>query len=231
MTAQAAPLPTPPAAPATTPAAGDPTPAGTPTPNAGGDTTPAATDTTGTEADEWADFNAERAKQTILNQRRAEADLKSKLAAERAKVEDFERAQMTEAERVKADLEKAQRERDDALKQAAEITQRQAFDTAALAAGVNPKALAAARALAGGVATTDESGSMKLDGTTFDALKAEHGYLFTTQQAAPPVVTFGAAAGQGSGGQPTSLTPEQVAFAQKAGIAPEDFAKFASRTR
>ena len=221
MTAQAAPLPTPPAAPATTPAAGDPTPAGTPTPNAGGDTTPAATDTTGTEADEWADFNAERAKQTILNQRRAEADLKSKLAAERAKVEDFERAQMTEAERVKADLEKAQRERDDALKQAAEITQRQAFDTAALAAGVNPKALAAARALAGEVATTDESGSMKL----------EHGYLFTTQQAAPPVVTFGAAAGQGSGGQPTSLTPEQVAFAQKAGIAPEDFAKFASRTR
>lgn len=225
-----------PAAPPTTPA-GDPPPEASPsattTPNGGGDTTPPATDQTGTDATPpWGDgFDPARAWETIQKQRKAEDDLKAKLAAERKKVEDFERAQMTEAERVKADLEQAQRERDEAVKNAADIAQRQAFDTAAIAAGVNPKALNAARVIAADVATSDESGNMTINESLFDAIKAEHGYLFTAQQARPPQVTFGAATGQGQGGHTTSLTPEQVAFAQKAGIPVEDFAQAAGRIK
>lgn len=225
---QTPPVPTIPAA---TP---PPSPSDTPS-TEGGDTTTAATEPTGTEAaatppaDEWENFDAERAKQTILNQRKAEAKLKAELAAERAKVGDFERAQMSELEKVQADLEAARAEAADARKSAADLAASQAFDAAARDAGINPKALAAARTIAADVATTDESGNMIVDETLFASMKAEHEYLFTPQQAAPPRVTFGAALSQGHGGTPTSLTPEQVAFAQRAGVPVEDFAKHAAR--
>jgi hypothetical protein len=224
-----------PAAPIPTPPAGEPaSPSATTPPTGGGETPPVATEPPGTEAappaaDEWANFDAERAKQTILNQRKAEAEAKAKLAEANARIAEFERAQLSDAEKLQADLEAAQRERDEALQAAAELTQRQAFDAAAVAAGVLPNALAAARAIAAEVAATDESGTMKVDGTLFDSLKADHGYLFTPQQAAPPRVTFGAASSQGHGGQTAALTPEQVAMAHRAGIAPEDFAKAAGR--
>ncbi len=198
----------------------------------GGAGTPTATEQTGTEAtgDEWANFDAERAKQTILNQRAAEAELKSKLAAERKKVEEYEREKLSEDERLKADLEAARAELEKTRKDAAEQAARLAFDNAALAEGINPKAIEAARVVANKVAESDESGSMIVDGKLFDKLKSEHDYLFTQQQAAPPRVTFGAATGQGSGGQ-ANLTPEQVAFAQKAGLSLEDFAKYANRDK
>lgn len=212
--------------PATDPPAGDSKASpSAPTTTGGGDGTTGATEQVGTEADEWANFDAARAKQTITHQRKVEADLKRELAEQRKKVEEFERAQMTEAERVKADLEAAQRERDEAVKATAALRQQQAFDTAAVAAGILPNALTAARTIAAEVATSDEAGNMTVDDALFDRLKAEHGYLFTAKQAAPPQVTFGAAASQGPGGNTTTLTPEQVAFAQKAGIEPEDFAK------
>lgn len=243
---------TPPTAPLPTPPVGDPpSPSAPVPPTGGGDTPPVATDPPGTEAtpptpvDEWADFDAERAKQTILDQRRTEADLRARLtalgksdseeslaaelAAERKKVKDFERAQLSEAERVRADLEAAVRERDEARRDAAELTQRQAFDTAATAAGILPNALAAARVIAADVASSDESGTMIVDDTLFASLKADHGYLFTAGQARPPLVTFGAASSQGHGGTPTTLTPQQVAMAHRAGINPEDFANAAAR--
>lgn len=185
-----------------------------------------ATDQTGTDAtktgtDEWANFDAERAKNTILNQRRVESELKQQLAEAKAKEDERLRAEMTEQEKLKADKEAAelaaQKARDDA--NAAR------FDAAAIHAGIPLERLAAARAVAGEVVSTDASGNMTIDTTVFDRLKAEHGYLFG-QQAAPPPVSFGAAASQGQGGQGVGLTPDQIAMAQRGGMTPEEFAKY-----
>lgn len=227
----AAPLPTPPeGAPQIPPTTPQPT-------TEGGDTPPIVTETPGTEAPqpttpEWGDnFDPARAWQTIQNQRNAEAKLKTDLAAERAKVADFERERMTEAEKMKTDLDAANARLAEVERKAAEDAARQAFDATATAAGVLPNALTAAHAIAAKVASSDESGSMILDEALFASLKADHGYLFATEtpQAAPPRIGFGAASSQGLGGSPTSLTPQQVAMAQKAGIDPEDFAKHSAR--
>ncbi len=202
----------------------------------GGGAAATATDATGTEAtppaDDPAAWDPERAKRTIENQRRAESDLKRANAEMKAKLDEIERGKLSEQEKLAADLEAANKRADEAAKAVNDMRQSQAFDTAAIAAGIPPNALKAARAVAGDVATTDESGIVSIDDTVFDRLKAEHGYLFG--QAAPPTtqVSFGSAASQGPGGkQGVTLTPDQIAMANKAGVSLEDFAKHAARTK
>lgn len=220
----------------TTPAAGTDQSTETTTTEGGGGG--GATETQGTDAtqptaaaDEWANFDAERAKQTILNQRKAEAELKRANAALEAKNKEYEREKLTEQERIVADLEAAKAEAETARKAVADMREQRAFDAAALAAGIPPNALTAARAVAGKVASSDESGNVTIDTAVFDRLKAEHGYLFGQQAAPPPPVSFGAASGQGSGGKGDALTPDEIAMAQRAGMSTEDWAKYRQRTQ
>lgn len=214
----------------TTPAVGT-TPPSTVPPAEGGDGG-SATEPPGTEAtppaDEWANFDADRAKQTIQNQRRAEAELKRANAEMKAKLDEIERAKLSDAERTAADLEKSNAELAAARGQVFSAK----FDAAAIAAGVAPNALAAARAVAGDVSSTDDSGIVSVDTAVFDRLKAEHGYLFGSQAAPQPHVSFGAAASQGPGGtQGHGLTADQVAMANRARIPLDEFAKYSQRTK
>jgi len=219
---------TPPAS--TTPPTGT-TPPSTPAPTTGGDTPPAATEPPGTEAtppaDEWANFDADRAKRTIENQRRAEAELKRSNAEMKAKLDEIEREKLTEAERVKDDLDKAKAE---AAKARQEVLDAR-FEAAAIGAGIPPERIAAARAVAGEFTTTDATGIVSVDTTVFDRLKADHEYLFG--QAAPPTtqLSFGAAVSQGQGGQQGTLSADEVAMAQRAGMTPDEWAKYAQRTK
>ncbi len=225
-----APTTTPPAPTDTnTPATGTPP---VPTPTAGDDPTPAATDPTGTEAvtppaDDPATWDPERAKRTIENQRRVEAEQKRVIAEQKAKLDTIEREKLTEAERVAADLATATAARDAARKEVADAR----FEAAAVAAGIPADRLTAARAVAGEVVTTDASGNVSVDTTVFDRLKAEHAYLFGSQAAPQPNVSFGAAASQGPGGQQGALSPDEVAMAQRAGMTNDEWAKYAQRTK
>lgn len=198
----------------------------------GGGAAAGATDQTGTDAtqatDEWANFDADRAKQTIQNQRRAEAELKRVVAEQKAKLDEIERGQLSEQERLKADKDAAEA----ALTTAREQVAAAKFEAAAVAAGIPADRLTAARAVAGDVVTSDDAGNVTIDTAAFDRLKAEHSYLFGSQAAPQPQVSFGAAASQGPGGtQGHGLTPEQVAMANKANIPLEEFAKYAQRTK
>lgn len=223
-----------PAAP--TPTATNTPPVGTPpasegTATGGGAAAP-ATDATGTEAtppdDDPATWDPERAKRTIENQRRAEAELKRANAEMKAKLDGIEREKLTEAERVAADLAASQA----TLAAARKEVESAKFEAAALAAGIPAERLTAARAVAGEVVTSDDAGNVSVDTAVFDRLKVEHEYLFG--QAAPPTpqVSFGAAASQGPGGnQGHGLTAEQVAMANRQGMSLDDFAKYSQRTK
>lgn len=198
----------------------------------GGGAAGSATDSTGTDAagDEWKDFDAERAKQTILNQRRVEADLKRQLAENAdivAKAAETERAKLSEQERLAADLEAAKKDAEAAKREALDAR----FESAAIAAGIPADRLKAARAVAGEVATTDESGIVSIDTTVFDRLRETDEYLFGQQAAPQTSVSFGAAASQGQGGQQSGLSADEVAMAQRAGMSTEEWAKYAQRTR
>lgn len=197
----------------------------------GGGATAEATETTGTDAtqstDEWANFDAERAKQTITHQRKAEADLKRANAELKAKVEEFEREKLTESERAAADLEAAKTAAAAAKQEVLDAR----FEAAAIAAGIPAERLAAARAVAGEFATTDESGTMSIDTTVFDRLKADHEYLFGQTAAQQANVSFGAAASQGQSGKQGGLSADEVAMAQRAGMTPDQWAKYAQRTK
>lgn len=199
----------------------------------GGDSSPSATDQTGREApkDEWENFDAERAKNTILKQRESEALLKKQLAEERAKLEEYEREKMTDTEKLQADLAAAQKTASEALKHAEELSIRNQFDTGALRAGINPKALTAARALLPKVASSDESGKMIIDEAVFEKLKTEHDYLFSSQGTASKRTdsVLKNATDTGVGNVSPQLTNEQIAFAKRAGMTPEQFVKYSNR--
>ena len=223
-----APQTTPPADTNTPPAGTPPVPTDTPT---GGGAGGSATETPATDgtppADDPATWDPERAKRTIENQRRVEAEQKRVIAEQRAKLDEIEREKLTEAERVAADLEAAKSAAATAREEAAAAR----FEAAAIHAGIPPERLAAARAVAGDVATADESGTLTIDATVFGRLKAEHAYLFGQQAAPSPVVSFGAAASQGQGGQGVGLTPDQTAMAHRLGIPLDEFAKYSQRTK
>lgn len=212
----------------TNPSAAGTTPPTNDQPTTGGDAPPAATDTTGTDAPPaWdGEFDPERAKRTIENQRRAESELKRKLAEQQAKLDEIEREKMTEAEKAKADADRFKAEAEAARAEAFNAR----FEAAAVAAGIPPERIAAARAVAGEVATTDDSGNMSVDTSVFDRLKAEHGYLFGQQAAPQPHVSFGAAASQGQGGTGAGLTAEQLAAATRLKMTPDEYVKYAART-
>lgn len=220
--------------PATTKITGDTItpPVGTPpvptvTPTEGGVGAPATDPPAKDGTPPWGDdFDPARAWQTVQNQRASEAKLKQELSAERAKTEAFEREKLTESERIAADLAAAKADIATAREQAAAAR----FDAEAIAAGIPADRLTAARAVAGDVVTTDESGTMSIDTTAFDRLKAEHAYLFGSQAAPPATVSFGAAASQGQGGQ-SGLSADEVAMAKRAGMSAEDWAKYAQRTK
>lgn len=188
----------------------------------GGGAAATATEPTGTEAKPpWGDdFDPARAWQTIQNQRRIETELK-------AKVSEYEREKLTEQEKAEADLA--------AAKTAAEAAKQEVldarFEAAAIGAGIPPERIAAARAVAGEFTTTDATGIVSVDTSVFDRLKADHEYLFG--QAAPPTtqVSFGAAVSQGQGGQQGTLSADEVAMAQRAGMTPDEWAKYAQRTK
>lgn len=199
----------------------------------GGGAAATATDQTGTDATQttppWGDdFDPQRAWQTVQNQRRVESEQKRVIAEQQAKLDEIERAKLTEAERVKDDLDKAKAE---AAKAKQDVLDAR-FESAAIAAGIPPERIAAARAVAGEFTTSDDSGTVSVDTAVFDRLKAEHDYLFGQQAAPQTQVSFGAAASQGPGGnQGAGLTSEQVAMANRSGIDPADFAKYAQRTK
>jgi hypothetical protein len=80
--------------------------------------------------------------------------------------------------------------------------------------------------------TSDDAGNVSVDTAVFDRLKVEHEYLFGSQAAPQPQVSFGAAASQGPGGnQGHGLTAEQVAMANRLGQSLDDFAKYSQRTK
>jgi len=194
-----------------------------------GTTTP-PNGSTGTEAsNEWETFDAERARRTIENQRRSEAELKKRLAAAEATIAEHTRSQMSKEEQLQNDLEQARQAADEARKVAAEATLKASFDAHAISAGVNPQALRAAQVIASEVAESDESGMMRIDEELFSSLRTSHGYLFTQPEAPRTVLpNIGAAISQGHTADATKLTPEQVAMAQRAGITPDEFAKYLS---
>lgn len=184
--------------------------------NGGTEATPSASDT-------WENFDAERAKRTIENQRRVEAELKKSNAEMRAKLDEIERSRLSEEEHAAIDLEKV---KTDILAAREELANAR-FEAAAVAAGIPSDRLTAARAVAGDVIVSDESGNVSIDTSVFDKLKEQHGYLFTATAEPATGVSFGAASSQGFDGQGTGLTPEQIEMAQRAGMSIEDFAKYA----
>lgn len=185
---------------------------------------------TGTEAkpSEWdGEFDADRAKRTIENLRRIEAEHKRKLAEQQAIIDAAEREKLTEAEKAAADLKKLQDEAAAARKAADDAK----FEAAAIAAGIPADRMAAARAVASEFAATDDAGRMTIDAEGFDRLRAEHEYLFAGKQAAPqPQVSFGAAVSQGQPSGTPSLTAEQLAAANRLGMSADEYAKYAKRT-
>lgn len=212
--------------PNTLPAGTTPTP--TDNPAAGGDKPPIATDQTGTEApkDEWENFDAERAKRTIENLRRIEAEQKKQLAERQAKLDEIEREKMSEAERAAADLKRLQDEAAEALRTADNAR----IDAALTRAGIPESAMIAARAVIAEVAESDEAGRLTISDTVIEQLRTDHGYLFGLQAEPRPDISFGAASQGQSGTNKPELTADQIAFAQRAGVDPAEFAKYASRT-
>lgn len=202
----------------------------TDTTTGGGDLSTAhdAKDSGGTEAtapasDTWENFDADRAKRTIENQRKVEAELKRQNAEMRAKLDEVERSRLSDEERAAIDLEKV---KTDILAAREELANAR-FEAAAVAAGIPSDRMIAARAVAADVIVSDESGNVSIDTSVFDKLKERHGYLFTASAEPATNVSFGAASGQGFDGQGTGLTPEQIEMAQRAGMSIEDFAKYA----
>lgn len=175
--------------------------------------------------DDPANWDPERASATIRAQRERENTLEQQLKDERAKVAEFERAKLTDAERKDADLKAAQKRADDLAKQNAELKRDGAFRTAATTAGLKPEAMPAALALVD--LQVDDTGQPTNLADAIRQLQTDHGYLFGAATKQPPregTTNPGAGSGGNEGGEVT-LTAEQLEWARRANMTPEQYAK------
>lgn len=222
------------------PANGGADPAGGDPPANQGGNQPAA----GDDPSDPSTWDPERAKATILQQRRSEEQAKADAKALREENERLKREAMSETDRIKADNEQLKKDREAAQRQVQE-----ARLEAKLAArtDVADAELVTEQLLRRGQTFDDQGQPVDLD-TNLDALFQAKPVLKRTQGEMPDPSTGdgsgngsgngggqqpqggapNANAGAGGGGQgaPPQLTADEVAAANEAGFTPEQFQGF-----
>lgn len=216
---------TPPPAPAepAKPAEGEPA-----KPAEGEPAAPAAGADDGSDPAEW---DKDRAKRTIENLRRQEAERKREAAAEKKRADDLEREKMSEQEKKDADAKAANERADAADRRANEAT---LMATLATRDDIADAEIARDLLVTRGIKFGEDGKPIDLDDAVTSLLEAKPvlkksgetpapGGAGGSGGAAPPPKANGAAGSGGQGPSPT-LTEDEVKAANEANMSPERYA-------
>lgn len=178
-----------------------------------------------------ADWDKERAKRTIENLRRQEADRKREAAEEKKRADDLEREKMSEQEKKDADAKAANERADAADRRANEAT---LMATLATRDDVADAEIARDLLVSRGIKFGEDGKPIDLDDAVTALLEAKPVLKKSGETpapgdgngsggAAPPPVANGAAGSGGQGPSP-ALTEDEVKAANEAGMSPERYA-------